>query len=41
MSQEEYYPLAIDPSKLAVNDTNCHLGRPFRDKITIKDGKLF
>ena len=40
MSQEEYYPLAIDPSKLAVNDTNCHLGRPLGNKITIKNGKL-
>ena len=39
--KKEYSSLEIEPSKLAVNDTNCHLGRPFRDKITIKDGKLF
>ena len=38
---KEYAPLEIEPSKLAVNDTKCELGEPFRNKITIKDGKLF
>ena len=38
--KKEYSSLEIEPSKLAVNDTNSHMRRPYRDKITIKDGKL-
>ena len=39
--KKDYVPVEIEPLELAVNDTNCELGEPFRDKITIKGEKLF